>query len=40
MIKNKVEFNPDMLNESQKKYKLKRIKQLEKQLDQLKKIVY
>ena len=36
MLKEKKEYNPEMLTESQEKFKLKRIKQLEKQLAKLK----
>ncbi len=36
MLKDKKEFNPEMLTESQEKFNLKRIKQLEKQLAKLK----
>ena len=36
MLKEKKEYNPEMLTESQEKLKLKRIKQLEKQLAKLK----
>ena len=38
MIKNKKEYNPDMLNESQEQFKTNRIKQLEKQLAKLKNV--
>ena len=37
MLENKEEFNPQMLIESQQKYRESRIKQLEKQLARLKK---
>jgi transposase len=37
MLKNKIEFNTDMLNEAQEKYRQQRIKNLEKQLAKLKK---
>ncbi len=36
MLKDKKEYNPEMLNESQEKFNLKRIKHLEKQLAKLK----
>jgi len=36
MLKEKKEYNPEMLNESQKQFNLKRIKHLEKQLEKLK----
>jgi transposase len=36
MLKEKKEYNPEMLNEAQEKFKLRRIKQLEKQLAKLK----
>lgn len=37
MLKEKKEYNPDMLLETQKKYKVQRIRMLEKQLERLKK---
>lgn len=36
MLKDKKEYNPEMLIESQEKFNLKRIKHLEKQLAKLK----
>ena len=36
MLKEKKEYNPEMLTESQEKFKLNRIKQLEKQIAKLK----
>ena len=37
MLKDKKEYNPEMLNESQEKFNLRRIKHLEKELAKLKK---
>ena len=36
MLKEKIEYNSEMLNEAQEKYKLNKIKQLEKQIAKLK----
>jgi transposase len=36
MLKDKKEYNPEILNESQAQFNIKRIKQLEKQLAKLK----